>query len=92
MKSQFENENRYEQQNMYFAGWVTRGISLIITYMVSGVIAVLVTIVVIVGGLWLAYVYLPLSIFQVILAVLLIDFLGGLALRYFFKRRYRRGS
>jgi hypothetical protein len=48
---------------------------------------VIVTVLVILGGLYLAYVYLPLNIFYIILAVLVADIALGILFRAVFSRR-----
>lgn len=66
-----------------------------ITYAVSGaitsVVAIAVTavtiILVVLGGLWLAYAYLPTHVFYIILAVLVVDMVLGLLLRVVLSRR-----
>lgn len=58
-----------------------------VTYIVSAAITVVVSILVLLGGLWLAYTYLPENIFYIILAVLIIDIAVGIVLRAVFFRR-----
>ncbi len=55
--------------------------------MLTAGITVVVTILVLLGGLWLAYTYLPMSVFYIILAVLVVDMVLGIALRAFLSRR-----
>ena len=51
------------------------------------VITVITSVVVILGLVWLAYVYLPLNIFRIVLALLVVDILLGIALRSILRRR-----
>ncbi|NIS83400.1 MAG: hypothetical protein GTO14_25115, partial [Anaerolineales bacterium] len=70
--------------------WVTQIIQAVtagITGVLTAGITVVVTILVLLGGLWLAYTYLPMSVFYIILAVLVVDMVLGIALRAFLSRR-----
>lgn len=58
-----------------------------ITGILAGLITVIVTVVVLLGGLWLAYTYLPLNVFYIIIAVLIADITLGVVLRIFRPRK-----
>lgn len=85
-----KRENQREYTNYFPDRWVTyvtQAVAEGITKIVAAAITVVVTILVILGGLWLAYVYLPLNIFYIILAVLIADIAIGIVLRVVFLRR-----
>lgn len=70
--------------------WVnalTYAISGAVTYAVAAVITAITIVLVVLGGLWLAYTYLPLNVFILIAAVLVADILLGFAARIYMKRR-----
>lgn len=66
---------------------ITQAVIWGITNMVAAAITLVVTILILLGGLWLAYIYLPVNIFYIILAVLIIDIVVGFILRAVFIRR-----
>lgn len=70
--------------------YVVGAISAGVTSAVTAVITVITITAVLIGGLWLAYTYLPLNVFHIILAVLLVDILAGILLRALFARRRDR--
>jgi hypothetical protein len=93
MKTYFQSR-KPEKDRKYiynFPGdWVTRitqAIAAGITNVVVAAITIFVTALVILGGLWLAYIYLPANIFYIILAVILADIALGIVLRAVFSRR-----
>lgn len=93
MNTKFEPGNaRYERTiPPYFpdrwATFLTQVIAGWITIIVTAAITLVVIFLVLAGGLWLAYTYLPANIFAIILAVLIVDILLGIALRFFLSRR-----
>jgi hypothetical protein len=66
---------------------ITYAISGAVTSAVAAVITAITIVVVLLGGLWLAYTYLPLSVFTIIAAVLAADILLGFAVRAYVKRK-----
>lgn len=70
-----------------WAVYITQAIAGGITSLLTAAVAVVVTILVILGGLWLAYVYLPANVFYIILAILMADIALGIVLRAVYKRR-----
>ncbi len=71
-------------------GWVsyiTYAVSGAITSVVAVVITAIVIILVLLGGLWLAYTYLPAQVFYIILAVLVADVVLGFVLRKALSRK-----
>ncbi len=66
---------------------ITKAVIWGITNMVAAAITLVVTVLVLLGGLWLAYIYLPVNIFYIILAVLIIDIAVGIILRAVIIRR-----
>jgi hypothetical protein len=70
--------------------YITRAITMGVTSAVTVVITVTTIAVVLIGGLWLAYTYLPLNVFYIILAILLVDILAGVLLRAVITRRKER--
>lgn len=93
MKTNSEGAKRKKQNDFVFyvpSQWVAYFTQLIVegvTNVVVTAITVVVTILVVFGGLWLAYVYLPLNIFYIILVVLTVDIILGILLRSIFIRR-----
>ena len=81
--------NQDEFGNYYSVKGITRAVSLAITSVVTIGIAILVTLVVLVLGVWLAYVYLPPTLFRVLAVILLIDIALGIVIRAGYKRRRR---
>jgi hypothetical protein len=67
--------------------YVTTTVALGITRALAVAITVGVAILVLVGGLWLAYTYLPMNVFYIILAVLVADIVFGMVLRVVLSRR-----
>jgi hypothetical protein len=67
--------------------YITQAVAVGITRIVATAITVVVAILVIIGGLWLAYEYLPVNVFYIILAVLIADIALGIVLRSVFARR-----
>jgi hypothetical protein len=57
-----------------------------ITNIVAAAVTVVVTLLILLGGLWLAYLHLPGNIFYIILAVLIADIALGIVLRAVFLR------
>ena len=71
-------------------GWVTiitQAVTEGITNIVAAAVTMVVTILVLLGGLWLAYIYLPVNILYIILAVFIIDIVVGIVLRTVFIHR-----
>lgn len=58
-----------------------------ITRVLTVAITIVVTILVLLGGLWLAYVYLPVNVFYIILAVLIADIALDIVLRSVLSRK-----
>jgi ABC-type spermidine/putrescine transport system permease subunit I len=84
--------NKFSQDefgNFYSVEGITRAVSLAITSVVTIGIAILVTLVVLVLGVWLAYVYLPPTWFKVLVIILLVDIALGIVIRAVYKRRRR---
>jgi len=70
--------------------WVnafTYAITGAVTTVVATAITAITIVVVVLGGLWLAYTYLPLNVFTIIAVVLAADILIGIGLRAYLKRR-----
>lgn len=84
-------QGKDSQYTYYIPGrWVTiitQAVTRGITNIVVATITLVVTILVLLGGLWLAYTYLPVNIFYIIFAVLIIDIAVGIILRAVFLRR-----
>jgi hypothetical protein len=93
MKHKFESgrhEDQWEFIHFFPGRWAnefTQSITVWITGVVTTVTAVVVMILVLVGGLWLAYVYLPANIFYIVLALIIADVALGIVLRSFLPRR-----
>ena len=66
---------------------ITQAIIVGVTSVLTSAITVVVTILLLLGGLWLAYVILPINVFYIILAVLIADIALGIVLRSVFSRR-----
>ena len=92
MKTNFKGSKKENQNEFTFfipgqwVTYITRVITEGVTYILVTAITVLVTILVLIGGLWLAYVYLPVNIFHIILAVIIVDIALGVVLRTIFLR------
>lgn len=75
----------------FIPGRWAREVTLLVTAWITSVVSVaisaVVTIVVLLGGLWLAYVYLPINVFYILIAVLMVDIALGILLRYVFARK-----
>jgi hypothetical protein len=67
--------------------YITQAVAAGITSVVSSTITAFMIILVLLGGLWLAYTYLPQNVFLIILAVLFADIMLGIVLRSLFLRR-----
>jgi hypothetical protein len=84
-----KNESKTLNDRRVFAydipsGWVTyitHAVTGVITSIVAAVITTIAAILVLAGGLWLAYTYLPMRVFHIILAVLGVDLVLGIVLR-----------
>ena len=93
MKNYSEERNQKDEWNDGYyvpGGWVAfivEAVTAGITNVVTLALIVVVSILVVLGGLWLAYVYLPASVFTLILAVLLADIALGIVVRAVAKRR-----
>ncbi len=81
--------DRDDLGNFYLVEGITRAVSLAITSIVMIGIAILVTLVVLVLGVWLAYVYLPPTVFVILAIILSADIALGIAIRAAYKRRRR---
>ena len=66
---------------------ITNAVVIAITMFVTMGITIAVSILVVFGGLWLAYVYLPENVFRLIFLVVLVDILVGITLRFILSRR-----
>jgi hypothetical protein len=81
---------QWETADDILARWATRltiDAWVAISRVLTAVFIVLVTFVVVVGGLWLIYTYLPAHVSYIVLAVLVVDLLLGIALRAVLTRR-----
>ncbi len=90
-RSQNESEFHYYEPS----DWVTQityAISAGITRVVIVAISLVTTVLILAGGVWLLYTYVPADIYNIIIAVLLVDILLGIMVRYFVLRRRRRNS
>jgi hypothetical protein len=93
MTTKFESRKTQNQRTStyYFPGrWVTliaQAVAIGITNVVSIAITVMVIFLLLFGSLWLAYTYLPTSIFYIILAVLIADIALGIVMRSVLSRR-----
>lgn len=79
--------NRRTYQNG--EGWlleIAMAISSRITWGLTAVITVITTIFVIAALGWFAYVYLPLNVFRIVLAIVAADILLGIAVRAYLRR------
>lgn len=98
MKTHFEpnNSEDFWGSTYYIPGrwaaYVTHLIAVSITSFIAAIITLIVAFVVIFGGLWLAYLYLPVNIFTIILAVLAVDITLGIVVRALIKRRKNPGT
>jgi hypothetical protein len=81
--------NQDEFGNYYTVAEIVRAVSLAITSVVTIGIAILVTLVILVLGAWLAYVTLPLNIFRILAVILLADIALGIVIRAVYTRRKR---
>ncbi len=86
MGSEFDRD---EFGNFYSVEGITRAVSLAITGVVTIGIAILVTLAFLVLGVWLAYVYMPPTLFKALAIILLVDIALGIAIRAAYKRRRR---
>jgi hypothetical protein len=80
----------YSFNDYYSARWVSHiiyAITAVITKGVAFAITVIVSLIVLVGGFWLAYTYLPTKFFNIIALVVFADILLGVAVRFVHTRR-----
>lgn len=94
MKNNFDTRKHGRERKINYIYLSSQWVAFIIQAIVGGItnivvaaVTVVVTILVIVGGLWLAYIYLPPNTFYIILAVLIVDIALGIILRAVFLRR-----
>jgi len=83
MKTDFESRKRGNQGDNttnYLGGWIIY---------ITQALTVVISILVILGGLILAYYYLPTTVFNIILVVLVADILIGISARIVHNRRTR---
>jgi hypothetical protein len=67
--------------------YITYAMAGTITSVVAAAITAVAIVLVLLGGLWVAYAYLPVHVFYIILAVLVADMLLGIVLRAVLSRR-----
>jgi hypothetical protein len=67
--------------------YITYAVSGAITNVVVAAVTVVAIVFVLLAGLWLAYTYLPLHVFHIVLAVLVADIMLGIVLRALRNRR-----
>jgi len=95
MKTNFESRKRGNQGDNttnYLGGgiiYITQALTAGITNAVTLALTVVISILVILGGLILAYYYLPTTVFNIILVVLVADILIGISARIVHNRRTR---
>jgi hypothetical protein len=70
-----------------WVNYITYAVSGAITSVVASTITAIAIVLVLLGGLWLAYTYLPSDVFFIISAVLAADIALGFVVRAFLKRR-----
>ena len=93
MTTNYETEKPEDQWEFNFdipSRWVTDityAVSGAITSVVAAAIAAVAIVLVLLGGLWLAYAYLPVHVFHIILVVLVADMVVGIVLRAVLIRR-----
>jgi hypothetical protein len=93
MTTNFGSRNSQDEQDFTYlepGRWVTfitQAVAAGITSVVTIVITAVVIILLLLGGLWLAYAYLPTNVFTIILAVLIADISLGIVLRSVLRRR-----
>ncbi|MFQ5922679.1 MAG: hypothetical protein ACE5M4_07520 [Anaerolineales bacterium] len=85
-KSNSSWEFGYNSTNRW-VNYITHAVSGAITIVVAAVLTVITIVFVVLAGLWLAYTYLPLNVFTIIVAVLIADIVLGIVLRAFLKRK-----
>lgn len=79
-RSEDRRESTYYVPSRWVAS-VTQAVTAGITIAVTAAITAVVTILLLLGGLWLAHIYLPANVFYIILAVLTVDIALGIVLR-----------
>lgn len=93
MTTNYQNENFEDREEFTYhipnrwLTYITYAISGAITRVVVATITAMVIILVILGGLWLAYNYLPINVFYIIVAVVVVDMALGIILRAVLSRR-----
>lgn len=94
MKENFETRKQgTDRKHSYYlfsgllATYIAKEIVGRITNVVAAAVTVVVTLLILLGGMWLAYLHLPGNIFYIILAVLIADIALGIILRAVFLRR-----
>ncbi len=92
MTSEFGNKNPQNggEFHYYVPSNLVAQITADVTSVVTVAISLVTTILILAGGVWLLYTYVPTEIFNIIMAVLLVDILLGITLRYLVLRRKRR--
>lgn len=93
-KNESNNQENYREYTVYLSGGYLISLIRAVTAGVTGVvtlfITVIVTFLVVTGGLALAYIYLPASVFNLIAIILAADILLGIALRAVLRRRTQK--
>ena len=93
MTSEFGNKRPHSEQEFHYyvpTNWVaqiSRAITAAITSVVTVAISLVTTILILAVGVWLLYTYLPAKTFNIIMAVILVDIMLGIILRYLVVRR-----
>ena len=91
-----ENHHKKQQDRQQFDSdpdrWLAALIGLItmtITGLIAAGVTILVTLLVLVGGVWLMHQVLPPTVFTILMVVLAVDIVLGLLIRAFVRRRVR---
>jgi hypothetical protein len=93
MKAKYLKFNTEDLKNGDFyipGGWVASLIQAItagVTGVITGTITIIAAVMLFIGGLWLAYLYLPVNVFTIILVVIVADIALGVILRALLKYR-----
>ena len=87
MATKFESRKSEDQREFIFyspdrwINFITQYVVAGITKVVTSIITVMVIFLVLLGGLWLVYTYLPANVFKIVLAVLIADISLGIIVR-----------
>lgn len=94
IRNETNNQEKHGGHTVYLPGSYVISLIWAVTVGTTGIVALLITVIVtllvIISGLALAYIYLPASVFNLIAFVLAADILLGITLRALLRRRTQK--